>query len=146
MSDSATDARLTMLPPVARLGFEDGWMLLSPTFLNLQRPVLLVDKVHIGPTTDLGLEPFGLRDPLVKLPMCRIDVAVAGNGISLWIDRRRSRSLLAAGWFEAVNPHDICANFGQVIVLLGDTYAIEASWSALWTCEIGIGRIGQGEL
>lgn len=127
----------TALPPVARLGFDAGWLLLTPTFLNLQRPVLLVDQIHIGPTTGLGLEPFGSRDPRSPLGACGIEVVVAGSGVSLWSAPVEPRGLLATHWFDTCNYGDACWGSSEVVLLVGDTYAVDTSWSALWSCLIG---------
>src|SRR3954452_7879477 len=87
-------------PQVARLGFDSGWLILGPNFLNLRRPVLLVDRVHVGPCANLGLEPFGSRDPHSLLPACLIEVDLIGSGLSLWTAGRGERCLLAARWFD----------------------------------------------
>jgi len=36
------------LPQIARLGFDHGWRILGPTFLNLGAPVLLVDTALVA--------------------------------------------------------------------------------------------------
>jgi len=132
----------TALPPVARLGFDDGWLFLDSTFLNLQKPVLLVDQVHIGPSNTLGLEPFGSRNPRRGLPACRIEVGVVGNGVTLWTTRKGERSMLAAHWFAAApDIGRICCASSQVVLIVGDTYAVGTSWSALWTCLIGSSQL-----
>lgn len=141
MIESATEAPLTALPTVARLGFDDGWLLLNPTFLNLQKPVLLVDQIHTGPHAGLGLEPFGSRDPRSSLPACRIRLVVAGSGVSLWTTLGEHAGLLATHWFEAHDAPTTCCGSTELILFVGDTYAVEMSWSALWTCSIGKARI-----
>ncbi len=57
-----TVAALPGLPRIARLGFDDGWLILNPTFLNFGVPGVLIDYQLVG-RTDLGLEPFGTRNP-----------------------------------------------------------------------------------
>lgn len=142
MSASATEASLPAeLPPVARLGFDDGWLVLGPTFLNLQTPVLLVDQVHIGPHTGFGLEPFGSRDPRSSFPACLIRLVVAGNGVSLWTTLGEHLGLLATHWFEAPVVSTIFMGSPSVVLLVGDTYAVQTSWSAMWTCLIGEARV-----
>lgn len=131
----------TSQPPVARLGFDEGWLLLGPTFLDLRRPVLLVDKILIGPTSTLGLEPFNSRNPRVRLNVCRIQVVTAGSGISLWTGSGASRCLLAAGWEVASRSRDICWATHDIILLVGDTYAVEVSWSAIFACLIGAATV-----
>lgn len=139
---AATEARLpAALPPVARFGFDDGWLLLKPTFLNLQGPVLLVDQIHIGTPITHGLEPFGSRDPRLRLPVCRIRVVICGSGVTLWTTRDRQRCLIAAHWFEAPDVPTICWGSAEMVLLVGDTYAVQTSWCALWTCLIGKARI-----
>jgi hypothetical protein len=141
MSASATAACPRMpLPGVARLGFDDGWLLLGPTFLNLQRPVLLVDQALIASTAGLGLESFGSRNPRARLPVCGIGVLRCGSGVSLWTERS---SCLAYHWFDAAPPATAHPKVRQVVLLVGNTYEIEASWSALWTCLIGLARTRQ---
>lgn len=128
----------TRLPPVARLGFDGGWLLLGPTFLNLRRPVLLVDALLLGSTVGLGLELFGSRDPRARLPNCRVEVGVMGNSVTLWSE---PRSCLATHWFDWVDPENDFARFTELVLLVGSTYAIESSWSALWTCSVGHARV-----
>lgn len=141
MSASLAEAcSQTRLPPLARLGFDDGWLMLRPTFLNLRRPVLLVDKLLLGSIVGLGLEPFGSRDPRARLPDCRVEVAVVGNSVSLWSE---SRSCMASHWFDRVDPRVDFARFAEMVLLVGSTYAIESSWSALWTCSIGQAQVAR---
>lgn len=135
MSASHAETRSrAMLPPLARLGFDYGWLMLRPTFLNLRRPVLLVDKQLLGSTLGRGLEPFGSRDPRKRLPDCRVEVGIVGHTVNLWSE---SSSCLASHWFDWVNPQDDFATSGEMVLLVGSTYAVESSWSALWTCKIG---------
>lgn len=130
---------------MARLGFDDGWLLLNPTFLNLQKPVLLVDQVHIEPSDTLGLEPFGSRNPHCALPACRIEVGVIGNGVTLWTTQAGERCMLATHWFAAApDIGRICCSSPEVVLLVGGTYAVEISWSALWTCLVGAARLQRG--
>lgn len=135
-SDTATWPR-KILQPVARLGFDDGWLLLGPTFLNLQCPLLLVDQALIGTTAGFGLELFGHRDPRSALPVCGINVLSSGSGVSLWTE---PSTCLASHWFDSpVATAD--ANVPQLVLLIGNTYEVEMSWSALWACVIGLARV-----
>ena len=127
----------TPLPQVARLGFDGGWLVLGPHFLNLGRPVLLVDRVHIGPCATFGLEPFGSRDPHSPLPASLIEVDLVGSEVSLWTAKCSDRCLLVARWFDDGESCDLVGDSPGVALLVGDSYAVEASWSALWTCMIG---------
>jgi hypothetical protein len=141
MSASATAASPRMpLPGVARLGFDDGWLLLGPTFLNLQRPVLLVDHALLGSMNGLGLEPFGSRNPRLSLPECEVDVLRCGSGVSLWTERS---SCLASHWFGAAPSASVLTRVPHMILLVGKTYEVEASWSALWACLIGLASTRQ---
>lgn len=136
---SATCPR-TALQPVARLGFDDGWLLLGPTFLNLQRPVLLVDRMYLSSTIGLGFESFGCRDPRSSLPDCGVDVLVCGGGVSLW---DKSSRCLASHWFDDVALPAVRIDSEEIVLLVGDTYEVEASWSALWLCLVGAARARQ---
>lgn len=136
---SATCPR-TALPTVARLGFDDGWLLLGPTFLKLQRPVLLVDRMHLGSTAGLGFESFGSRDPRLGLPVCGVEIHICGSGVSLWT---KPSTCLASHWFDTVHSSVVQVVSPDVVLLVGDTYGVEASWSALWMCFVGLVRTRQ---
>ena len=76
---------LRVTAAVARVGFDHGWLCLSPSFLNLQLPVLVVDRRLLSDPTLLGLEPFGSRDPWRPLPSTRIVVQHhPGAMLSIW--------------------------------------------------------------
>jgi hypothetical protein len=128
---------------VARLGFDDGWLMLSRRFLNFGLPVLLVDYRLLEPVQWLGLEHFGLRDPRRRLRTIKVQAEVAGGGVILWSTPATKRSLLAAHWFEQVPAplHDRALD--SMILITGDTYRVQLSWSALWTCSIGVMPVGR---
>ena len=63
MTPSIAARHADVLPPVKHLGFDHGWLMLGPTFINFQLPVLLVDSVLVGDPIALGLEQFGSRIP-----------------------------------------------------------------------------------
>ncbi len=145
MSATAATARPFMpMPQVARLGFHDGWLLLNPCFLNLGLPVLLIDHRILEGADRLGLEPFGSRNPRQPLPAANVRAEINGGGISLWSTWNSQPVLLAAHWFHsspAALPES--QRLGRLILITGDSYAVQLSWSALWTCRIGIATAPQ---
>lgn len=67
MSTVSANGRATrVLPPIARLGFDGGRLLMNGTFLNFQLPVLLVDRQYIGNPSDLGLRSLAHATPSVR--------------------------------------------------------------------------------
>lgn len=121
------------IPAAARLGFDRGWLFLQPTFLNFGLPAVLIDRRLIS-NPDLGLEPLAQRDPFT--PWCEANARLRDcNGVlGLW--QRRPEELVA------VNPQPAAATSGashdRIILLVGDTYEIGLSWSALWACRAGV--------
>src|SRR5688572_255214 len=90
---------LRVTAAVARVGFDHGWLCLSPTFLNLQLPVLLVDRRLLPDPVLLGLEPFGSRNPRRPLPTTRIVVQHhPGAMISVWDHHPGDPSAQLLGW------------------------------------------------
>lgn len=145
MTTTATSARAAMRnPTVARLGFDDGWLVLGPHFLKLGLPVLLVDHRLVGPVDGLGLESFGSRDPRRPLESAKIRAVLNGGGVSLWAASAAHQSLLAAHWFEP-SPAAVLESqpVQRLILIVGDTYDVELTWSALWTCFVGIATIAR---
>jgi hypothetical protein len=127
------------LPRLARIGCDDGWLSLSPFFLNFGTPALLVDQQILSCPQRLGLEPFGLRDPSRPLPASTIQTSIAGGGVALYTRSRSGRILLAAHWFD---DHDAQIHrwppTRKIVLIVGCTRDVELSWSALWTCWIGL--------
>lgn len=128
-------AALGPLPRIARLGFDDGWLILGPTFFNFGVPSILIDYQLVGPT-DLGLEPFGTRDPAAPWAPATACWRRSSGTLGLWTDD--PATLVIERWFD-FGTHAI-DGYDQMILLVGDTRAVELSWSALWTCSIGTVR------
>lgn len=126
------------MPAIARLGCDDGWLSLSPSFLNFGMPVLLVDQQILGCPQRLGLEPFGLRDPSRSFPLSTTRTSICGGGVALYARPRSSHALLAAHWFDncEASIHQWPSS-RMILLVVGPTREIELSWSALWTCWIG---------
>jgi len=126
----------TVLPPIARLGFDDGWLLLRPTFLNFGLPGLLIDYRLVGPA-DLGLELFGTREPTRPWASATVHLRRCGGNLTLWSDD--PPRLVTARWLEdGARVLDGC---DQVILLVGDTRAVQLSWNSLWSCVVGIAAV-----
>lgn len=123
------------IPTIARLGFDNGWLLLKPSFLNLGLPILFVDHRLLGPPAEFGLQPFASWDPNSPLPVASVAVAVLGNGVSLWSCDPKPR-LFAWHWFDTQADIRIVP-IPAIGILCGDSYSVELSWSALWSCHIG---------
>jgi hypothetical protein len=143
MSQMAAGTLAEQLPRIARLGFDHGWLILSPTFLNLGVPVLLVDHALTGHGGSLGLEPFGTRDPSTPLPNARARVEIAGRCLGLWDTRPRIPELITIG--TIAHPEDLEVLFwaDQLVLLVGDTGAAERAWSELWQFTIGLAPIAR---
>jgi hypothetical protein len=132
---------------VAQVGFDHGWLCLSPTFLNLLLPVLLIDGRLLPDPALLGLEPFGSRNPWLPLPTTRIVVQHhPGAMISIWDHHPGNESANLLGWHRAApthgdTPHRPWALAGDtstgVIVIIGDTHHIQLCWAAVWDSHIG---------
>ena len=124
---------------LARLGCDDGWLSLSQFFLNFGIPVLLVDQQILSGPQRLGFEPFGLRNPSRPLPTSTIQTSIAGGGVALYSRSRSGHILLAAHWFA---DHDAPIHrwppTRRTVLIVGHTRDVELSWSALWTCWIGL--------
>lgn len=132
------------LPPLARLGFDYGWLFLSPRFLKLGQPCLLVDRQLVGDLHGLGLEPFGRRDPQQPFTTTKIVVRVRGRQLSLWAAPRSTPSLLAVADVDTESPDTTyLARAVCFMLLVGDTYTVQLSWSALWTCDVGLAMVDQ---
>lgn len=127
------------LPPIARLGFDDGWLLLGPTFLNFKLPAIVVDHRLVGPT-GFGLETFADRTPGDPWSRSTIDVLRCGGQIAL---RSPQIGSFASHWFD--RSAYVLNGFKKLILIIGDTHALELSWSELWECSIGIAELIVGE-
>jgi hypothetical protein len=142
-------------PLVAQLGFDHGWLCLSPSFLNLQLPVLLVDRRLLPDPTQLGLDPFGSRDPRLPLPTTLIVVQHhPGAMISIWDHHPGDPSAQLLGWHRAIPTRDVQhaswvhagGGASRAILIIGDTYRIELCWTALWESHIGHAQLIDAQL
>ena len=139
--DAATLA--DQLPQIARLGFDHGWLILGPTFLNLGAPVLLVDQALTGPGDRLGLEPFGTRDPSTPLPTANARVEIAGPHLGLWDTRPHIPELITIGTIASIEEFQVLYWAARLVLMVGDTGAAERAWSELWQFTIGLAPITQ---
>ena len=135
---------LEPMPPITRVGFDHGWLLLGPTFLNLGVPLLLVDQTFLPDTASLGLEVFGTRNPATPLPAAPLQVERSGRFIGLRDVRLPLADPVAIGVFADPTPLDLLAATNQVAIAIGDTWAAQQSWSELWTFAIGIASTQTG--
>ena len=131
---------------VARVGFDHGWLCLPPTFLNLQLPVLVIDRRLLPDPVLLGLEPFGSRDPRLPLPTTRIVVQHHPSAmIGIWDHDPGGPSAQLLGWHRATatgdTQHASWARDGdtspKAVVIIGDTHRIQVCWAAVWDSHIG---------
>ncbi|GAB3917772.1 hypothetical protein GCM10011575_41810 [Microlunatus endophyticus] len=120
---------------VARLGFTDGWLILPPAFLNLQRPVMIIDHAHIGDPDQYGLEPFGTRDPTRRPPRIALMIRCFGNTINVY--RQNTGMIIATTFSVADHTAKMINAFSEAVLLVGRTYELESTWAALWTMSIG---------
>lgn len=123
---------LRTLPPIARLGFNDGWLMLPPSFLNFGLPGLLIDYRLVA-SNDLDLEPFATHDPRGPWRDSKLHLRCAGGYRTLW--QQDPERLLAAS-FEASRTGTFTGHH-RLVLVVGNSYAVQLSWSALWTCRIG---------
>lgn len=118
------------LPQVAHVGFDHGWLLLGPTFLNLGMPMLLIDKLFVGDVATYGLEEFGARDPHSPLPASHLLVERSGRFVGLQDLCSTDREPIVVGTIP--DPTDLLSSWEHLVLAVGDTWAAEHSWSALW--------------
>ena len=122
------------LPAVARLGFDRGWLVLAPTFLNLGLPTLLVDHRLVG-DANLNLEPFADHRPGKNWQEANSSIRIYWDGtIGLWQtspEELITTQLRPTGWNDL-------AGHNQCLLVVGETYHVQLTWSALWRCAIGL--------
>ena len=134
---------LEALPPVTRVGYDHGWHLLGPTFLNLGVPMLVVDKAFLDPAA-YGLEPFGTRDPRTPLPRTPLLVECSGRFVGLRDQRTPHADPIAIGAFADPGVLGRLTAAERIALAVGATQALELSWSALWESHIGIATTHRG--
>lgn len=127
---------LADIPAVARVGFDHGWYLTGPTFLNLGVPLLLVDQLFVGDPAGYRLERLGGRNPHEPLPMGTLTVQRSGRYVAL--HTRHHIEPLTIGAFADPMVLDHLDRTDRVAMAVGDTWAVEQSWCAVFRCAIGI--------
>lgn len=131
-------------PTVKRLGLDDGWWFFCTHFLNLGLPLVFIDSCLLPRAEDLGLEALGTRKPETPLPLVDLRITLLGNGVTLY-NADASPPVVAAHWFRSLElPSARPAS--SVGIIVGDSYALQLSWSALWRCRIGAAAHNQTEL
>ena len=135
MAAATTSERL---PSIARLGFDHGWLILSPTFLNLGAPTLLLDAALVGDGLSLGLETFGTRDPRQPLPITQLRIDVTGRFVGVWDTRPADPELITIGTIASPSTLELLLQARSLVLFVGDTGAAERSWSELWHCAVGV--------
>lgn len=128
---------LDPLPPVRRVGYDHGWHMLGPTFLNLRMPMLIVDRVFLD-ATDYGLEHFGTRDPHSPLPRIPLIIERSGRFVALYDARAQQTEPVAVGAFANLTLLKWLTDTDKVVTAIGNTRAMELSWAALWDFSVGI--------
>jgi hypothetical protein len=114
------------LPRVDRAGFDDGWLILGPHFLNFGVPSLLVDY-RLADEAGCGLEIFGVHRPEEAwIPAAVHITSTAANG-GIW--GNQSIVLIASRRFG--RGLEVLDGYDELIVMVGDTYAVQLTWSAL---------------
>lgn len=132
MSTATVSERVTTIPSLARLGFGDGWLVLPPTFLNLKRPVVIIDRAYTGDPDRYGLEPFGTRNPTIPPPWTHLTIHPFGDRITI----RERAGMIMATTSLGCGP-DLISGYADAVLLVGHTYELESTWAALWTMSIG---------
>jgi hypothetical protein len=133
--------RPVVLPDVARLGFDYGWLLLPPTFLNLHLPVLIVDHAYVGDPGRFGLEQFGACDPRASLP--RGDLAIRSFGDLIIVRSKSTSDVIATTCLPGSTP--VLAAYLSAVLITGSTYELQSTWAALWAMSIGRADITNSE-
>ncbi|QGN34484.1 hypothetical protein [Microlunatus sp. Gsoil 973] len=130
-------------PRLVQLGYDDGWLLLPPTFLNLRIPVVIVDHAYTDDPIRFGLEPFGTRDPKEALPQTDLRITYYGNVIAL--RTRSTAEVLTTTVVRRRSPESVLGRHGAAALIIGNTYNLESTWAALWTMAIGKAKITTAE-
>lgn len=133
--------RPVVLPDVARLGFDDGWLLLPPTFLNLRLPVLIVDHAYIGDPDRFGLEQFGASDPTASLP--RSELVIRSYGDVIIVRSKSSPDVIATTCLQGSTS--MLAAYPSAVLITGSTYELQSTWAALWAMSIGRADVTDSE-
>lgn len=123
-------------PTVKRLGMEDGWWFFCPHFLNLGVPLVFVDTCLVPEAGHRGLEVLGEREPDTPLLPAGLRIRSLGDGLSFY-GTGRQPPLLASHWFRTLNLPQSLHSYPVIGVIVGDSYALQLTWSALWRCRIG---------
>lgn len=128
----------TGLPPVKRLGFDDGWARFGSTFLNFGRPSIFIDSCYLPEAALLGFESFATwpgDDPLPRPNICAL---VLGSNIRL--HSATSGNLLASHRYEVARAEPLSMG-KELVVFVGDSWALSLSWSALWRSVFGYVKV-----
>ena len=120
------------MPAVARLGFDRGWHFLAPTFLNFKVPAVLIDHRLID-DANLNLESFANHHPDTPWRTGNALLRLSVETISLW---QRQPEQLITTTVPSTAASDLSSP-RPLILLVGDSYNVQLTWSALWTCHIG---------
>lgn len=102
--------------------------------------MLLVDKVFLGDITGFGLEEFGTSNPRLPLPTSHLLVERSGRFLGLRDDRSPCQGPVAVGALADPGCLDLLSS-EHLVVAVGDTWAAEQSWSALWRFDVGIASV-----
>lgn len=121
------------LATLCRLGFNDGWLVLGPTFLNFGLPVLLVDEQLTGPPGQYGFVPLATSDPRAAIPSTCLHLEIIGPVTALWSSRPDSSAELLA----VRGQEPLFTSYPEVTIMVVSTFDVELSWSALWAGMVG---------
>lgn len=132
---AAMDRERFRQPTVKRLGLEDGWWFFCSHFLNLGFPLLFVDACLFPEADQLGLENLDTRRPDTPWPPVDLRVGLLGGGARLYGATSPPR-LVTGHWFRQITFPELPSP--RIIgVAVGDSYALQLSMSAFWTCRVG---------
>lgn len=133
---TATHHECFRQPTIKRLGLDDGWWFFGPHFLNLGLPLVFIDACLFPAAEELGLEHFGRRRPDSPLPSIDLGIGLLGDAVGLHVADQR-QGFFAAHWFRQLRLPSPTQTTSMAIVV-GDSYALQLTWSALWTSHIGV--------